>query len=163
MNASASATPRWGIARAQAKKDPITVRPADLLQPEWNTLSTDAAKLDGFDGTDTDVLTYAMFPGVAPGFFSTRAEGPKNVGKTEAQPKAGARGEVRFGQRGHRADQVQGQHGRARSQRHRREGVNDMAKPKNMTSGSKNCSRSGSPPEPAAARSASTSSIHRAS
>ena len=35
--------------------------------------------------TDTDVLTYAMFPRVAPEFFSHRAEGPKNVGKTPAQ------------------------------------------------------------------------------
>ena len=26
-----------------------------------------------------------MFPGVAPGFFKTRAEGPKNVGKTAEQ------------------------------------------------------------------------------
>ena len=43
------------------------------------------AKLEGADGTDEDVLTYAMFPGVAPGFFKTRDEGPKNVGKTEEQ------------------------------------------------------------------------------
>jgi len=78
------------IAEKQAKKEPITVRPADLLPPEWNNLSAEAAKLDGFDGTDEDVLTYAMFPGVAPTFFSTRAEGPKNVGKTEAQVKAEA-------------------------------------------------------------------------
>jgi hypothetical protein len=31
------------------------------------------------------VLTYAMFPGVAPGFFEHRAEGPKNVGKSAEQ------------------------------------------------------------------------------
>ena len=78
------------IAQAQAKKDPITVRPADLLPPEWGKLADDAAKLDGFDGTDEDVLTYAMFPGVAPGFFGTRHEGPKNVGKTPEQLKAEA-------------------------------------------------------------------------
>lgn len=78
------------IAQAQAKKEPITVRPADLLEPEWDKLQADAAKLDGFDGTDEDVLTYAMFPGVAPGFFSTRHEGPKNVGKTPEQLKAEA-------------------------------------------------------------------------
>jgi len=78
------------IAQAQAKKEPITGRPADLLPPEWGKLSDDAAKLDGFDGTDEDVLTYAMFPGVAPGFFSTRDDGPKNVGKTAEQLKAEA-------------------------------------------------------------------------
>ena len=73
------------IARAQAKKDPITVRPADLIAPEWDKLVADSSKLDGSDGTSEDVLTYAMFPGVAPGFFKTRAEGPKNVGKTPEQ------------------------------------------------------------------------------
>ncbi|MBO1030708.1 methylmalonyl-CoA carboxytransferase subunit 5S [Tessaracoccus sp. SD287] len=78
------------IARAQAKKEAITVRPADLLEPEWEKLVSDAEKLEGFDGTDEDVLTNAMFPGVAPGFLATRAEGPKNVGKTEAQLKADA-------------------------------------------------------------------------
>ena len=35
----------------------------------------------GSDGSDEDVLTYAMSSKVAPGFFTTRAEGPKNVGK----------------------------------------------------------------------------------
>ena len=34
------------------------------------------------------MLTNAMFPGVASTFFTTRHEGPKNVGKTEAQVKA---------------------------------------------------------------------------
>ena len=78
------------IAEAQAKKAPITVRPADLLQPEWDNLVAEAKKLPGFDGTDEDVLTYAMFPGVAPGFFASRDEGPKNVGKTPEQVKADA-------------------------------------------------------------------------
>ena len=78
------------IAQAQAKKEPITVRPADLLAPEWETLVADASKLDGFDGSDEDVLTYAMFPGVAPGFLAARADGPKNVGKTEEELKAEA-------------------------------------------------------------------------
>jgi methylmalonyl-CoA carboxyltransferase 5S subunit len=78
------------IAQAQAKKEPITVRPADLLPPEWGKLVDEAAKLEGFDGTDEDVLTYAMFPGVAPGFFAARDEGPKNVGKTPEQLQAEA-------------------------------------------------------------------------
>jgi len=43
------------------------------------------AKLEGDNGSDEDVLTYAMFPSVAPGFFKTRDEGPKNVGKTPEQ------------------------------------------------------------------------------
>jgi methylmalonyl-CoA carboxyltransferase 5S subunit len=37
------------------------------------------------------VLTYAMFPKVAPQFFTTRAQGPKNLGKSpDAQPAAAA-------------------------------------------------------------------------
>lgn len=68
-------------AEAQTKKQEITVRPADLLEPEWDKLVEEASKLEGFDGTDEDVLTNALFPGVAPGFFKTRPEGPKNVGK----------------------------------------------------------------------------------
>lgn len=72
-------------AEAQAKKKPITVRPADLLEPEWDELRAEAEALPGFDGTDEDVLTNALFPGVAPGFFTTRDEGPKNVGKTQEQ------------------------------------------------------------------------------
>ena len=40
------------------------------------------------NGSDEDVLTYAMFPQVAPKFFETRAEGRKNVGKDPAAAKA---------------------------------------------------------------------------
>lgn len=75
-------------ARTQTKKDSIACRPADLLDPEWDKLKAQAEALDGFDGTDEDVLTNALFPGVAPGFFTTRAQGPKSVGKTTAQLEA---------------------------------------------------------------------------
>ena len=37
-------------------------------------------RLAGCNGSDEDVLTHAMFPQVAPKFFKSRAEGPKNVG-----------------------------------------------------------------------------------
>lgn len=74
-------------AEAQTKKAPISVRPADLLEPEWDTLVEQAQGLEGFDGTDEDVMTNALFPGVAPGFFKTREDGPKNVGKTPEQLK----------------------------------------------------------------------------
>ena len=72
-------------AEEQTKKEPISCRPADLLKPEWDHLVEEAKGLEGFDGTDEDVLTNALFPGVAPGFFKTRPEGPKNVGKTPEQ------------------------------------------------------------------------------
>lgn len=76
------------LAKAQTKKEPITQRPANLLEPEWDKLAGEAGALEGNDGTDEDVLTYAMFPGVAPGFFKARPEGPKNVGKTPEQLEA---------------------------------------------------------------------------
>ena len=75
-------------ARAQTKKEPITVRPADLLQPEWDLLTQEANALEGADGTDEDILTYAMFPGVAPVFFANRPEGPQNVGLDPAEVAA---------------------------------------------------------------------------
>ena len=85
-------------AEAQAKKPPITVRPADLLKPEWEHLRSDVLALEGCNGSDEDVLTFAMFPQVAPKFFKTRAEGRKNLGKdptvkapaSEAAPRSGA-------------------------------------------------------------------------
>ena len=76
-------------AAEHAKKPPITGRPADLLKPEWEHLRSEALALPGCNGSDEDVLTFAMFPQVAPKFFKSRAEGPKNLGrdpqkKTEA-------------------------------------------------------------------------------
>jgi hypothetical protein len=54
-------------------------RPADLLKPEWHCAARGAMALPGCNGSDEDVLTYAMFPQVAPKFFATprrRAEEP---------------------------------------------------------------------------------------
>ena len=78
-------------AEEQAKKPAITVRPADLLKPEWEQLSTAARALEGSNGSDEDVLTYAMFPQVAPKFFKTRAEGRKNLGKDPVKKSAEAK------------------------------------------------------------------------
>ena len=69
------------LAAKQTGKVPIDGRPADLLKPEWQELRNAALALPGADGSDEDVLTYAMFPKVAPKFFSTRSQGPKNLGK----------------------------------------------------------------------------------
>ena len=81
-------------AQAHAKKEPITGRPADRLKPEWDELRAKALALPGCDGSDEDVLTFAMFPQVAPKFFAERAKGPKNLSKpagaaTAAAPAAG--------------------------------------------------------------------------
>jgi methylmalonyl-CoA carboxyltransferase 5S subunit len=77
-------------AAAHAKKEAITTRPADLLKPEWEDLRERALALEGCNGADEDVLTYAMFPQVAPKFFGTRAQGPKSVGKDPALAAAAA-------------------------------------------------------------------------
>ena len=74
------------LSEKHAKKPVIHDRPADLLKPEWDQLREAALALPGSDGTDEDVLTYAMFPQVAPKFFSTRAEGPKNLAKATPEP-----------------------------------------------------------------------------
>jgi methylmalonyl-CoA carboxyltransferase 5S subunit len=77
--------PRNQTVIAQAAKHSgkalINGRPADLLKPEWGELRDAAVALAGCNGSDEDVLTYAMFPKVAPGFFAGRDKGPKNVGK----------------------------------------------------------------------------------
>jgi methylmalonyl-CoA carboxyltransferase 5S subunit len=74
-------------AAKQAKKNPIDIRPADLLKPEWQELRTAALELNGCNGSDEDVLTCAMFPQVAPKFLASRDQGPKNLGKDpSAQP-----------------------------------------------------------------------------
>jgi methylmalonyl-CoA carboxyltransferase 5S subunit len=73
-------------AARHAKKEPITCRPADLLKPEWDELRAQALKLTGCNGTDEDILTFAMFPQVAPKFFAKRHEGPKSVAKAKEAP-----------------------------------------------------------------------------
>ncbi len=81
------------LAARQTGKSPITCRPADLLKPEWQDLREAALELPGCNGSDEDVLTVAMCPQVAPKFFATRAEGPKNLGKDpNAQPAAAPQG-----------------------------------------------------------------------
>jgi methylmalonyl-CoA carboxyltransferase 5S subunit len=77
-------------AAAHAKKNEIKQRPADLLKPEWDELRAQAIALEGCNGSDEDVLTYAMFPQVAPKFFKTRHEGPKNLSKDPVKEKAAA-------------------------------------------------------------------------
>jgi methylmalonyl-CoA carboxyltransferase 5S subunit len=74
------------IAGKNAKKESITCRPADLLKPEWEELDAKASALPGCNGTDEDVLSYVLFPQVAPKFFAKRNEGPQNVGKEPTKP-----------------------------------------------------------------------------
>jgi oxaloacetate decarboxylase alpha subunit len=55
----------------------ITHRPADDIPSEYSKLEDEAKKVLGTSTISVeDVLTYAMFPKVAPNFFKTRADGP---------------------------------------------------------------------------------------
>ena len=78
------------IAEEEARKPAITCRPADLLTPEWDDLVAQTKALEGNDGSDEDVLTYAMFPAIAPDFFKHRADGPRSVAISQAQLDAEA-------------------------------------------------------------------------
>lgn len=81
------------IAKTFGKKEVIDCRPADLLAPEWDKLVLETRLLEGNDGSDEDVLTYAMFPQVASNFFSTRKDGPINLGKDSKAEATKATGE----------------------------------------------------------------------
>ncbi|MCL1923231.1 MAG: methylmalonyl-CoA carboxytransferase subunit 5S [Propionibacteriaceae bacterium] len=72
-------------AQEQTSKTPLCGRPADHLAPEWEDLVRTTKELEGSNATTQDVLTYAMFPDIASKFFTTRTQGPINVGKTQAQ------------------------------------------------------------------------------
>lgn len=72
---------------------PVTCRPADLIEPEWDKM-VEESKKNGGNGSVEDTLTYAMFPKVAAKFFSTRANGPVDAEKTfglKETPKAASK------------------------------------------------------------------------
>ncbi|MBR5136478.1 MAG: oxaloacetate decarboxylase subunit alpha [Clostridia bacterium] len=54
-------------------EQPITCRPADNIAPELPSLREECSKMpEGWIQQDEDILTYALFPKVAPKFFETR-------------------------------------------------------------------------------------------
>ena len=52
-------------------REPVTCRPADRIEPELDKLRKECAQ---WIDQEEDVLSYAMFPKVAPGFFEKRKE-----------------------------------------------------------------------------------------
>ncbi|GMO41808.1 MAG: sodium-extruding oxaloacetate decarboxylase subunit alpha [Treponemataceae bacterium] len=66
----------------------LTRRPADLIPNEFDKISAEAKKEGAGDSVE-DILTYAMFPKVAPKFFAERAKGPLSS-DAFALPKAAA-------------------------------------------------------------------------
>ena len=69
------------------KKNAITCRPADLLEPE---LAKIEAEMKQWKQQDEDVLSYALFPQVATEFFKYREAQQKKVDASVADTKNGA-------------------------------------------------------------------------
>lgn len=67
-------------------EQPITCRPADLIEPELDVLRKECAE---WTEQEEDVLTYAMFPKVAPKFFEARRN--KKYGVDGANSDAAAK------------------------------------------------------------------------
>ena len=67
----------------------MTCRPADEIPNEWDKMVEEAKKAGG-NGSDEDVLTYAMFPNVAPKFFAERSKGPVDAASTFAKKEVKA-------------------------------------------------------------------------
>lgn len=65
----------------------ITCRPADLLEPELDKYREECKNVPGFNGSEEDVLSYALFPQVAAKFFAARLA-PKEEQKPKADPNA---------------------------------------------------------------------------
>ncbi|AEF84478.1 oxaloacetate decarboxylase alpha subunit [Treponema primitia ZAS-2] len=69
----------------------VTHRPADDIPPEYSKLEDEAKKVLGTSSVSVeDVLTYAMFPKVAPEFFKKRSQGPVVFKPEPAAPAGGA-------------------------------------------------------------------------
>jgi len=56
------------IAKIIGDEIPITVRPADLLKPEYESLKAEAEEM-GLVKKEEDVLTYILYPAIAPKFL----------------------------------------------------------------------------------------------
>lgn len=65
----------------------ITCRPADLLEPELDKYREECKNVPGFNGSEEDVLSYALFPQVAAKFFAARLA-PKEEQKPKVDPNA---------------------------------------------------------------------------
>ncbi|GJL77049.1 MAG: oxaloacetate decarboxylase [Nitrospinaceae bacterium] len=71
------------LAKVSQNEKVIDCRPADLLEPEWKTVTTE---LGNKHTSEDDRLTYALFPKVALNFFETRNNPNAAVPKASAPP-----------------------------------------------------------------------------
>jgi oxaloacetate decarboxylase alpha subunit len=83
-------------ALAQMKYDEaLTCRPADKIPNEWDKIAGEAKTAGA--RSDLDILTFAMFPKVAPNFFKTRANGPVDSSSFAVPAAAPASGGAKGG------------------------------------------------------------------
>ncbi len=61
----------------------ITCRPADMLAPELDKYREEVKSIPGFNGSEEDVLSYALFPQVATKFFASRLQPKKQEVKKD--------------------------------------------------------------------------------
>jgi pyruvate carboxylase subunit B len=74
----------WEVQKkAVGDEEPVSVRPADLLQPE---LAASEKAIKEITENIEDVLTYTLFPNVAKEFFAKRKEGLANKPEWESKP-----------------------------------------------------------------------------
>ncbi len=72
--------------KAIGDEEIVTCRPADLLEPELEKYREECKNVPGFNGSEEDVLSYALFPQVATKFFASRLapkEAPKPAKKND--------------------------------------------------------------------------------
>ena len=74
------------IVRQTVDDEVITVRPADLIEPELEKYKEETK---GIATCEEDVLSYALFPQVAQKFFAERGK-PKEEGKPETKAESTA-------------------------------------------------------------------------
>ncbi len=72
---------------ALGDEEPITCRPADLLDPQLESIEKEMAQ---YKQQDEDVLSYALFPQVATEFFKYREAQQEKVDLTKADTENGA-------------------------------------------------------------------------
>ncbi|MDH4184757.1 MAG: pyruvate carboxylase subunit B [Nitrospinota bacterium] len=68
------------VARVMGDRECISVRPADLLEPEWEKVKTEAK---GKAVTDEDLMVYALFPQVADQYMKKRGTPTEETTKKE--------------------------------------------------------------------------------
>ena len=81
------------LAKVSKEEEVIDCRPADLLEPEWDQV---VKECEGKCSSESDMLSYALFPKVALQFFDDREKGIKPVQPTPAAPAPAAGGSATY-------------------------------------------------------------------